>query len=389
MKAVFFGTFHSTHAANALLKGDLERAGWEVELCHEPLWERTRDKHDAYFAPFALVRLAGAWLAAARRLRRRYRARAGEADLLVAGFNGQLDVLLARLVSPRGRILFAPLVSVSETLVDDRRIYRPGSLAARVLASLDRLCLGRADLVVIDTRAHASYLTERFGLPRGRIAVQYLGAEEVFAPGEKAPAGAAGEHGGAGAGGALRVLCYSSYLPLHGMRVVAEAARRLGPGEGIELSLVGDGPEREACDRLVRGLPHVGTCGWLSIEELVERIRRADVVLGIFGSSAKARMVIPNKVYQAAQVGRAIVTADTPAIREVFRPGESLLAIEPEATALAAALRRLARDPALVARLGTEARRAVESAAGREVRARRLAEALGRLERRRPREGAG
>ncbi len=372
MKAVLFGTFHSTHAANALLRADLERAGWQVELCHEPLWERTRDKHDSYFAPLALARLAGGWLSAARRLARRYRRRTGSDPLLVVGFNGQLDVLLARLLAPRGRILFAPLVTVSETLVDDRRIYRPGSLAARALARLDRLCLARADLVLIDTRAHASYLAERFGLPSERVAVQYLGAEEAFSP------AGAGEEAVA-TGGPLRVLCYSSYLPLHGMAVVAAAARRLGPDEGVELSLVGDGPEREACERLVGGLPHVRTYGWLSTDDLVERIRRADVVLGIFGASAKARMVIPNKVYQAARMGRAIVTADTPALREVFRPGDSVLAIEPEAAALAGALRRLARDPALLARLGREARRDVERAAGAEVRARRLAEALARL----------
>ena len=129
-----------------------------------------------------------------------------------------------------------------------------------------------------------------------------------------------------------------------------------------------------ACEAIVRDLPHVRLRDWIPYQELPARIRAADVVLGIFGSSIKARMVVPNKVYQAAQVGRAIVTADTPAIREVFRPGESIWTIDPEPSALAGALRRLARETDLRERLGREARADVLRAAGPAVRAARLAE---------------
>jgi glycosyltransferase involved in cell wall biosynthesis len=148
----------------------------------------------------------------------------------------------------------------------------------------------------------------------------------------------------------------------------------LSPADGIEVALVGTGPERAECEALVRGLPHVEMSDWIPYEELAARIQEADVVLGIFGSSVKARMVIPNKVYQAAQVGRAIVTADTPAIREVFRPRESIWTIPPEPTALASALRDLSRDERLRERLGREARADVLRAAGPAVRAARLAE---------------
>ncbi len=40
-------------------------------------------------------------------------------------------------------------------------------------------------------------------------------------------------------------------------------------------------------------------------------------------------MVIPTKVYQAAAAGRAVVSADTPALREVFTPEEDVLAVRP------------------------------------------------------------
>lgn len=367
MIALLFGTYNARHAANALLAADLRAAGLAVRELHRPLWEETRDKDAPYFAPLGLARLALRYAAVVARLVAAFPGRARDAAVIVTGFNGQLDVLVARLLAGRRCLLFAPLVTVSETLIDDRGSYRERSLAGRMLRALDRAALGAADLVVIDTAAHRDYLVARFGIAPNRVLVQYLGAEPLFAPAEPRPRDPSGT---------TRVLCYSQYLPLHGSEVIARAAALVPPDSGVTFELVGTGPDRARCDALVRDLPHVRVVDWIPYEELPGRIAAADVVLGVFGTSEKARMVVPNKVYQAAQVGRAIVTADTPAIREVFRPGESICAIEPEPQALAEALLALARDPEERARLGRGARAAVARAAGPPVRAERLAAAL-------------
>lgn len=378
MIAVFFGTFNATHAANALLADDLRRAGIELRSCHEPLWEETRVKHASYFAPAALARLGARWVGAMWRLSRRFPTEARGASIVVAGFNGQLDVLLARALARGRRVLFAPLVTITETLVDDRAQYRAGSPVGRLFALLDRWSLRAADVVLADTAAHADYLVRRLGISPERVAVHHLGAEALFsAPTE--------ERGGADSTCRLRVLGYGSYLPLHGYDVVAEAARLLSPDEGILLELIGRGPERARIDALCDGLPHVRRRDWLAYEELPAKIASADVVLGVFGSSEKARMVVPNKVYQAAQVGRPIVTADTPAIREVFRPDESIVAIEPSPQVLARTLRELADAPPEAREaLGSAGRLAAARVAGPDVRARRLAGILGALAEGRP-----
>jgi glycosyltransferase involved in cell wall biosynthesis len=54
-------------------------------------------------------------------------------------------------------------------------------------------------------------------------------------------------------------------------------------------------------------------------------LRSQDICLGIFGNTAKAARVIPNKIYEAAALGKAIITADTPAIRELFTDRQDIL----------------------------------------------------------------
>ena len=87
-------------------------------------------------------------------------------------------------------------------------------------------------------------------------------------------------------------------------------------------------------------------------------------------------MVIPNKIYQAAQAGCPVVTLDTPAIREIFVPGESLMTIASSSDALVATLRSLAEDPAVGREMARTAAAEVLVSAGPQVRAQRWRQTL-------------
>jgi len=369
IRACLFGTYNATHPANRLLAETLAAAGCELSTCHQPLWEGTRDKMASFFAAPSLVRLAIGYVAAARRLRSAWRAQPLP-ELLVTGFNGQLDVLLGRrLAGRRVRHVFAPLVTLTETLVEDRRVYRRGGLRARLAATLDRWTLASADLVLLDTDAHRTWVGEQLGAAAA-TATLHLGAEQSFAPAPPRVRAASDP---------LRVLFYGQYVPLHGTTTIVEAAAAIGAGNGVEVTMIGTGPDRVATEALARsrGCTHVRFEDWVSYERLPERLAGCDVALGIFGASAKAEMVIPTKVYQAAAVGRAVVSRDSPALREIFTPGESVIAVPcADPAALAGALCGLRDAPALPPRIGAAAARVVAETVSSERRGARLATIL-------------
>ena len=353
MRVLYFGTYERDYPRNAQVISCLRRAGVEVAEHHVPVWDGRRDSWRA--GPGAAARLAAAEL---RLLRRP----PGAYDAVLVGYPGHLDLPAARRAA-RGRpVVFNPLVSLSDTLVGDRGRFRPGSPAARVLAAIDRGGLRAADLVVADTRAGADHLAELAGLARDDVEVAFVGAEErIFSPGWSPRS-------------QFTVLFVGKLIPLHGVDTVLAAARA---APELRFRLVGSGQLEE----LVRSRPgNVDWVPWVEYERLPEELHRASCALGIFGTSAKALRVIPNKAFQALACGTPLVTADTPAAAELLVDGESALLVPPgDAEALATALRRLADDPGLAARLAGGGRAAYEARASEEVLGRRWRELLERV----------
>jgi len=364
MTACLFGTYDRGHSANRLLCRALAGTGFAVEELHQPVWEDTRHKSADYFAPASLARLARRWATASRRLAASWRQRAGSPPLVVVGFGGQLDVLVAaRVCRPRAGLVFAPLVSLSETLVEDRGVFPAGSARARLVGALDRAAFRAADLVLADTAAHAAYLRELGARPE-RVAVWHFGVEPEFTvPVARHPA-------------PRRVLFYGRHLPLHGIDTILGAAARLG--DRADVVLIGGGPERPRMEGLATRLGARVT--WrddVPLGALPGEMAAASVVLGVFGAGRKAAMVVPNKVYQAAAVGRALVTRDGPALREVLEPGVHCLVCPPaDPEALANAVFRLLDDPTLAVRLGAAARAQILGRFGETQVAERLGEVL-------------
>jgi glycosyltransferase involved in cell wall biosynthesis len=341
MRVLYFGTYERDYPRNAQVISALRRAGVEVVERHVGVWENSRRNWSA--GPVAAARLAFAEL---RLLRRPHE----EFDAVLVGYPGHFDLPAARRTA-RGRpVVFNPLVSLSDTLVADRRRFRAGSLPARGLAMIDRHALRSADLVVADTQENAEHLAELAGLPPERIEVCFVGAEErLFKPGwaPEAP---------------FTALFVGKLIPLHGLETILAAAQA---APDLHFRIVGSGQ----LESLVQERPeNVEWVPWVEYERLPAELHRAGCALGIFGTSDKAMRVIPNKSFQALACGTPLVTADTPAAREfLVHDASALLVPAGEPEALAAALRTLRADPELAERLGRGGREAYEAQASEQV----------------------
>jgi glycosyltransferase involved in cell wall biosynthesis len=331
----------------------LRRAGVGVAERHVSVWDSREDKWAAGRA--AAFRLAAAQLDLLRRPKEEF-------DALIVGYPGHLDLPAARRAA-RGRpVVFNPLVSLADTFVHDRARFRKGSAAARALEALDRFALRAADLIVADTKANAAHFRRLAELPESRVEVCLVGAEErVFRPGWKPVE-------------PFTVLFVGKLIPLHGLDTILAAAR-LTPE--LRFRIVGSG---QLGPELAARPANVDWVQWIQYERLPEELHRAGCALGVFGTSAKATRVIPNKAFQALACGAPLVTADTRAARELLVDGESALLVRPgDPAALARAVRRLAGNPETAGRLASGGLAAYRRHASEEVLGARWRDLLERL----------
>jgi glycosyltransferase involved in cell wall biosynthesis len=342
VRVLYFGTYDRDYPRNAQVISCLRGAGVEVLEHHEPVWEGRRHAWDS--GPLAAFRMLGAEARLRRPVRKPF-------DAVIVGYPGHFDVPRARRVAGKSRpLVFNPLVSLADTLVGDRGRWREGSFAARTLAAVDRRALRLADVVVADTEAHAGFLARAGDIPRERVETALVGAEErLFRPAWRPPA-------------TFACLFVGKLIPLHGLETILAAAK-LAPE--LPFRFVGSGQ----LDALLEARPpNVDWQRWIEYARLPEAYWEAGCALGIFGTSDKAQRVIPNKAFQALACGTPLVTADTPAARELLVDGESALLVPPgDAQALAAAVRRVAADPELALHLSAGGRAAYERHASEDV----------------------
>lgn len=157
-----------------------------------------------------------------------------------------------------------------------------------------------------------------------------------------------------------RVTTVGRLIPEKGMDVVIDAVRAIG----APLTIAGDGPERAALEARAAGLD----CrfeGFVSRARLDALLREASVAV----LAARKGEGLPNVLLEAMAYARPVVATPCAGTRDLLVDGVNGLVIAPgDVGALARALKRLADDPALAARLGAEARRTAERFAWDAVR---------------------
>lgn len=138
-----------------------------------------------------------------------------------------------------------------------------------------------------------------------------------------------------------------------------EAARLLGPRTDLRLVLVGDldpGNPSSFEEREVRAWVDEGLLEWWGhSNDMVATLARAHVVV-----LPSFREGLPKVLLEGAAMGRPLIATDVPGCREVVRPENGVLVPLGDASALAAAMARLAESPTQRAAMGRSSRLLVE-----------------------------
>ena len=342
MRVLYFGFYDPDYARNRILIKGLKANNIEVLECRD-------DSHG---------------LKKFFRLYKKHRAFKGKYDAMVVGFLGHAAMPLAKMVSS-GPIIFDAFISLYESNVFDRRSVRPKSVKAFYYWFLDWLSMKLADVILFDTQEQIKYASREFKADKGKFRRIFVGTDDsVFHPREVMDANRSD--------GLFTVYFHGSFIPLQGVDCIVKAAKLL-EGEKIRFIVLGDGqtyPEtKKLADELkLESLDFISRVGY---DKLPDHINKADICLGIFGRTPKAGKVIPNKVYECAAMKKPIVTADTPAIRELF-DDEDMVLIEPSPEKLASAILKLRDDPVLRNSISDKAYDKVKSLANPEILGREL-----------------
>jgi len=344
VRIVGFGTYdREKHPRVGILLDGLRQLGEEVTELNAPLDLSTAERLAMLGNPWLtyrlLFRLLRRWsaLTVARASTR------STHDVVLVGYLGQFDVILARLLFPRTVIALDLLIFADDT-ANDRRVRMGPKLT--LLNALDRLAIGCASLVIVDSEEHAGLLPAS---QRHKAVVAPVGSpDEWFAEPSEIETGR------------LKVVFFGLFTPLQGAPVIGEAIALLPPDIGIDVTMVGCGQDLAETRRRAADSPLATWREWVEPSELRSLLREHHVCLGIFGDTPKALRVTPNKVFQGAAAGCAILTSDTAPQHRSLGDAARFVTVA-NATALAEALRALAADPSEVRRLRASAHQRAEA----------------------------
>lgn len=299
--------------------------------------------------------------------------RESDPGIYILAFRGHEIAWLVRRLT-RGRLfVFDAMMSPYAALAEERMFGSLGRLLATLWKPLERAALVKADAILTDTESHSEYLQSQFGMSRDKMIVVPVGAIEPPVISLKPTPSS----------GALRILFYGSFLPLHGIDVILDAADMLR-----DLPLFFDfiGGNKNDARKLVQRLGQSGTTrfshrAWVPFDDILKfDIPGADLCLGgPFGNTPQARRVVTGKTHQFIASGKATVVGGIDEDCGFVDKANCLLVKQGDPKALADAIRWAYGNRECLPLIGTAGRKLHEQRYSTGIIGARLAEALSRL----------
>jgi len=321
MRLVFWGTYDKGKPRVRILIRGLRENNASISECHSDVWSNVEDKSQITGFVSHII-LIFRWLSSYPSLVWRF-VRMPRHDAVIVPYMGQLDVLVLWPFAKARRIpiVWDAFISLYSTVVEDRKLIGRWNPLSKIIFFWEWLACKAADIIILDTQAHADYFVETFRVPTAKVHTVFVGAEpEFFSRNDKMITVDSDN---------LTILFYGQFIPLHGIDTIVRAAK-LSRNDNLRWIIIGKGQEDKKISSMLKDEPlnNLTWLPWVNYDELIDWIRKSDICLGIFGDSDKASRVIPNKVFQIIMAGKPLITRDSPAIEELLNadmPGVRLI----------------------------------------------------------------
>jgi len=253
----------------------------------------------------------------------------GRCNIVFVGFMGQPLVPIVKIFT-RKKIIFDAFISTYQVLAFDRKVINPHGFAAKIIRSFEKLSCRLADAVLLDTYQHINYYLNEYKLNKNKFYRSLLGSDFVSEP-----------FPGTVQHNEIMIHFHGEFQAVHGTKYIIDAAKLL---PDIPFRMIGEGRELEKRKKQVQelGLKNVIFLPRVPFSKIPQLIRNATICLGNFGETQKTDLVIPFKVYETTALGKPMITADSPAIKEIFTHKKDIYLCKPaNANSLAQAIEHL------------------------------------------------
>ncbi len=237
------------------------------------------------------------------------------------------DVLIVAQSFTSDLARFARLISNKKIVWDafysfyDRDIFGDGSIVPKGFRQkahwrAEKRCCRAADLILLDTDENIKYFSEEYGIAEAKFRKVLAGADISRIP----PRGKAGTN-------KFLIHFHGNYSLLQGVKYIVGAAKILEGCLDTRLDLIGSGQTFVDDKRLAYSynLKNVKFIEEADEQKILDLAEEADVCLGVFGDTPRTKRVIPKKVFEAIALRKPVISANTPAMRELFTDRENIL----------------------------------------------------------------
>lgn len=294
MKVCYFGDFNLNYSRNRVIIRGLQENGVEV------LFSNTSIRGFKGFVDL--------W--------KKYHALKKQDDIVVVGYSdSRFMIPFIKLISGK-KIVWDAFYSLYDSWVFDRKLVSPVSFKAKYYWFLDWFSCKLADVILLDTNAQIDYFSKTFSTKSLKFIKILVGTDDnMFCP--KIVQKTAGN---------FLVHFHGNFIPLQGVEYIIRAAGLLRD-YNIQFQIIGQGQDHKKIKKIAEelNLKNIIWIDYVAYRKLSDYMGKADICLGIFGNTDKATKVIPNKVYEAIAMEKAVISIDTPAMRELFTDRKDIL----------------------------------------------------------------